>query len=260
MVIEGVADAVMKKLLNAEKKEMLETQIEGAVDITCKVANQALHPLVVATEKTPPAAFKWLCCAEDLLTHAKLEMPKPATIFKVLLSAMVSLLLGELYRRVYAPIFTRLQVLVAGLSDEALQLIDGLCGLIPEIGGIIASVITMIVCIVLNFLLPALIQEMSLLLFDLLSSFLKQQVEHIAEKLADRFEKSKLGQQIDEGVEDLNQAVSAAQSKAQDAASKAQEGANLLNDMFKPLLSYICLLYTSPSPRDGLLSRMPSSA
>ena len=27
-----------------------------------------------------------------------------------------------------------------------------------------------------------------------------------------------------------------------------------------PTLSEICLLYTSPSPRDGLLSRMPSSA
>ena len=26
------------------------------------------------------------------------------------------------------------------------------------------------------------------------------------------------------------------------------------------LVTYICLLYTSPSPRDGLLSRMPSSA
>ena len=26
------------------------------------------------------------------------------------------------------------------------------------------------------------------------------------------------------------------------------------------LLQFICLLYTSPSPRDGLLSRMPSSA
>ena len=26
------------------------------------------------------------------------------------------------------------------------------------------------------------------------------------------------------------------------------------------LMSYLCLLYTSPSPRDGLLSRMPSSA
>ena len=25
-------------------------------------------------------------------------------------------------------------------------------------------------------------------------------------------------------------------------------------------LAYTCLLYTSPSPRDGLLSRMPSSA
>ena len=27
-----------------------------------------------------------------------------------------------------------------------------------------------------------------------------------------------------------------------------------------PTLLWICLLYTSPSPRDGLLSRMPSSA
>ena len=29
---------------------------------------------------------------------------------------------------------------------------------------------------------------------------------------------------------------------------------------FPPALCYTCLLYTSPSPRDGLLSRMPSSA
>ena len=28
----------------------------------------------------------------------------------------------------------------------------------------------------------------------------------------------------------------------------------------KVILGYPCLLYTSPSPRDGLLSRMPSSA
>ena len=28
----------------------------------------------------------------------------------------------------------------------------------------------------------------------------------------------------------------------------------------KPVKYIICLLYTSPSPRDGLLSRMPSSA
>ena len=26
------------------------------------------------------------------------------------------------------------------------------------------------------------------------------------------------------------------------------------------ITAYVCLLYTSPSPRDGLLSRMPSSA
>ena len=30
--------------------------------------------------------------------------------------------------------------------------------------------------------------------------------------------------------------------------------------LFHPALFWLCLLYTSPSPRDGLLSRMPSSA
>ena len=35
---------------------------------------------------------------------------------------------------------------------------------------------------------------------------------------------------------------------------------NLLIDIGKKVESYICLLYTSPSPRDATLSRMPSSA
>ena len=33
-----------------------------------------------------------------------------------------------------------------------------------------------------------------------------------------------------------------------------------IDSNFRKLFNYICLLYTSPSPRDGLLSRMPSSA
>ena len=44
-----------------------------------------------------------------------------------------------------------------------------------------------------------------------------------------------------------------------------QEGTiieSLSNAMFRVELEngHVCLLYTSPSPRDGLLSRMPSSA
>ena len=36
---------------------------------------------------------------------------------------------------------------------------------------------------------------------------------------------------------------------------------NKLNNAYiRPMCFYGCLLYTSPSPRDGLLSRMPSSA
>ena len=41
-----------------------------------------------------------------------------------------------------------------------------------------------------------------------------------------------------------------------------QAKANLqaADDTRFPLMDKVCLLYTSPSPRDGLLSRMPSSA
>ena len=35
---------------------------------------------------------------------------------------------------------------------------------------------------------------------------------------------------------------------------------NVVNDCDRCLCSYICLLYTSPSPRDAHESRMPSSA
>ena len=34
----------------------------------------------------------------------------------------------------------------------------------------------------------------------------------------------------------------------------------VLDELEKAAPVYACLLYTSPSPRDGLLSRMPSSA
>ena len=40
----------------------------------------------------------------------------------------------------------------------------------------------------------------------------------------------------------------------------AFEFAPLIADMYNTSLREGCLLYTSPSPRDGLLSRMPSSA
>ena len=45
------------------------------------------------------------------------------------------------------------------------------------------------------------------------------------------------------------------------AASMRMAVAEAVNNMMSvPIESISCLLYTSPSPRDGLLSRMPSSA
>ena len=39
-----------------------------------------------------------------------------------------------------------------------------------------------------------------------------------------------------------------------------QQALNYINTAVSHAHSWNCLLYTSPSPRDGLLSRMPSSA
>ena len=43
-------------------------------------------------------------------------------------------------------------------------------------------------------------------------------------------------------------------------AKRASETESKLDDSLVPLLRTACLLYTSPSPRDATLSRMPSSA
>ena len=43
-------------------------------------------------------------------------------------------------------------------------------------------------------------------------------------------------------------------------ANRRAEGFNPLCGDRLTLYLQVCLLYTSPSPRDGLLSRMPSSA
>ena len=42
--------------------------------------------------------------------------------------------------------------------------------------------------------------------------------------------------------------------------SKSLGKRNLSDENLSQAFIHICLLYTSPSPRDGLLSRMPSSA
>ena len=60
--------------------------------------------------------------------------------------------------------------------------------------------------------------------------------------------------------------TSSLDAQIKDIKNKIDEVENLKNEAQKALdelrerESKVCLLYTSPSPRDGLLSRMPSSA
>ena len=49
-------------------------------------------------------------------------------------------------------------------------------------------------------------------------------------------------------------------SQAKDAANSAKDAAVATKDAGAATMNKACLLYTSPSPRDATLSRMPSSA
>ena len=60
---------------------------------------------------------------------------------------------------------------------------------------------------------------------------------------------------------DMANAIRALAMDAVQAANSGHPGAPMgMADIAEVLWNRTCLLYTSPSPRDGLLSRMPSSA
>ena len=70
---------------------------------------------------------------------------------------------------------------------------------------------------------------------------------------------NELSSVIDFGTIDANSAT----EKAQFLVKTAQIPASTIGSIdvpFRGRMLKVCLLYTSPSPRDGLLSRMPSSA
>ena len=68
---------------------------------------------------------------------------------------------------------------------------------------------------------------------------------------------------VDGGVSNDLNTVGAQAAEMEDMGYSGVMTAETAHDPFFPLLvaaQNTCLLYTSPSPRDGLLSRMPSSA
>ena len=79
-----------------------------------------------------------------------------------------------------------------------------------------------------------------------------KRISDIVERLAGLFADQGGDLYGGEAVTQLEHALQAAQLAEQEDCPSHEIVAALLHD--------VCLLYTSPSPRDGLLSRMPSSA
>ena len=63
-----------------------------------------------------------------------------------------------------------------------------------------------------------------------------------------------------QNVDMLNETIRGGLQEVKDFVENGECVARLTQDRHRNTLIIACLLYTSPSPRDGLLSRMPSSA
>ena len=77
--------------------------------------------------------------------------------------------------------------------------------------------------------------------------------------VAKKFAEIEANESVDDRVERFKKILNVKKSDVETKTLKAE--LNILSENFPEARRAIsCLLYTSPSPRDGLLSRMPSSA
>ena len=81
----------------------------------------------------------------------------------------------------------------------------------------------------------------------------------VAEKISKSLSKQALLISVDGELKDLNHSISK-DSSIKIFTSKDKEGLETIRHDTAHILAMACLLYTSPSPRDATLSRMPSSA
>ena len=79
----------------------------------------------------------------------------------------------------------------------------------------------------------------------------------VAEKISKSLAKQALVMSVDGELKDLYFSIKK-DSSVQIFTAKDPEGLEVIRHDTAHIMA--CLLYTSPSPRDGLLSRMPSSA
>ena len=69
-----------------------------------------------------------------------------------------------------------------------------------------------------------------------------------------------LSKQIRHGSVSVKEAVEACKKQIQKSESQVHAYVSMDEKILAHRIKEVCLLYTSPSPRDGATSRMPSSA
>ena len=79
---------------------------------------------------------------------------------------------------------------------------------------------------------------------------------HLIESMTDAVNSLDLSEKVDTILIQSGLMNHYSNDKTDKAGSKKEN----LEELVTAAKQYVCLLYTSPSPRDGLLSRMPSSA
>ena len=157
-IVTGFLHQVEADLRNAilgkQTVELLKQDVAGGAAKGCmKVMSNLtdmITDLVLHGGTVPPAGFD---CTPGV-TLAKDPMPFMGPVLEALLMGLANRALTAFDKHVYAPLVNKLVSSISAVMAKLGQLITGLCGLIPEAGGIICNVIMSVIIKIVSRVIP----------------------------------------------------------------------------------------------------------
>ena len=145
--IQPVVDAVIGLLADKFKgfinvllpaKNEIDLVVANAIDTFCVGVSKTLYDHVTSSD--PSKETKKAVC---MLTKPDADPTQQATaVVTAVLTFVSKQVTAYINEHVYQPMLAQLVRLIGQAQGSLMQLVDGLCGLIPEVGGAICALIT----------------------------------------------------------------------------------------------------------------------
>lgn len=167
------------------KLEVVETRIGNAVQDVCQKNSRKL--LAIAEGTSDSKAKATLCAKADQTSAENKEMMVAA--FTEAMTGAADFAIAALNEHVWMPLLQSLTAMAISAEDFIMQVVDGAAGLIPEVGGIIATSITSVVSQVGAKITETLASDAVTGVSNGLSSQIRTQAPIWANTLADSIQK-----------------------------------------------------------------------